>query len=228
MTQQRKLAPVTSNLLSLKGSANSDEPNGEHQHHDETPSKVAKLLSKIRIVGNKHHDDMGHEAALESKSSAKTAVVAVDDETVARLQRENEKLRRRMKDLEEENQMLHYEVASRIVLETFEGEGKMRKLAKRQQLGSLLDDDDDDDSGEPSLTWTGEEIVSEYDQQVQNEQWCDDTLEDGSCPVEPMVSFGEALRDRAYWLVGLLVLQSCSGIILARNEALLANHPVSK
>lgn len=46
------------------------------------------------------------------------------------------------------------------------------------------------------------------------------------CPVEPTVSFGEALRDRAYWLVGLLVMQSFSGIILSRNEALLADHPV--
>lgn len=46
------------------------------------------------------------------------------------------------------------------------------------------------------------------------------------CPLEPSVSFGEALRDRAYWLVGLLLLQSFSGIILSRNEALLADHPV--
>eukprot|EP00529_Nitzschia_sp_RCC80_P024180 CAMPEP_0113440336 /NCGR_PEP_ID=MMETSP0014_2-20120614/505_1 /TAXON_ID=2857 /ORGANISM="Nitzschia sp." /LENGTH=455 /DNA_ID=CAMNT_0000331127 /DNA_START=193 /DNA_END=1560 /DNA_ORIENTATION=- /assembly_acc=CAM_ASM_000159 len=58
-----------------------------------------------------------------------------------------------------------------------------------------------------------------------NELWCDDVLEDGSCPLEPAISFGEALRDRAYWLVGLLVMQSLSGIILASNEALLANHP---
>lgn len=46
------------------------------------------------------------------------------------------------------------------------------------------------------------------------------------CPVEPTISFGEALRDRAYWLVGLLLMQSFSGIILSRNEALLADHPV--
>lgn len=30
-----------------------------------------------------------------------------------------------------------------------------------------------------------------------------------------------------YRLVGLLIMQSLSGIILARNEVLLANHPVS-
>jgi Mg/Co/Ni transporter MgtE len=46
------------------------------------------------------------------------------------------------------------------------------------------------------------------------------------CPLEPAVSFGAALRDRAYWLVGLLLMQSFSGIILSRNEALLVDHPV--
>jgi cation transporter-like permease len=58
--------------------------------------------------------------------------------------------------------------------------------------------------------------------------WCDELDTDGdmTCPVEPTISFGEALRDRAYWLVGLLALQSCSGFILSRNEVLLANHPV--
>ena len=45
------------------------------------------------------------------------------------------------------------------------------------------------------------------------------------CPVEPTISFNQALRDRAYWLVGLLLMQSFSGIILSRNEALLSNHP---
>ena len=47
-----------------------------------------------------------------------------------------------------------------------------------------------------------------------------------TCPIEPDVSFGDALRDRAYWLCGLLAMQSLSGFILARNEVLLQNHPV--
>jgi hypothetical protein len=137
-------------------------------------------------------------------------------------------MRQRLRDLEEENEMLRYEVASRIVLETFEGEGKIRKFAQQHPLHPTLLEEDTDQhslsSPTPSkLTWGAEEIMSEQT----NMQWCDE-LEDGQCPVEPFVSFGEALRDRAYWLVGLLVLQSCSGIILARNEALLANHPVSK
>jgi Mg/Co/Ni transporter MgtE (contains CBS domain) len=49
---------------------------------------------------------------------------------------------------------------------------------------------------------------------------------DGTCPIEPDISFRAALKDRAYWLVGLLTLQSMSGFILARNEELLQTHPV--
>jgi hypothetical protein len=74
------------------------------------------------------------------------------------------------------------------------------------------------------LTLTGEAMSSSN---PQDEMWCD-TLDEYSeeRPIEPAVSFGEALRDRAYWLVGLLVLQSLSGIILSHNEVLLSNHPV--
>jgi len=159
------------------------------------------------------------------------APIAIDADDFDRLQRENSRLKERLNALEEENQMLHYEVASRVVLETFEGEGKMRRFAEQQQREREAYEESTKDD---SLTWSGEEIMMEYDMQQQQQQqavedpgmWCDE-LEDDACPVEPFVSFGEALRDRAYWLVGLLVLQSGSGIILAHNEALLANHPVS-
>jgi len=50
-------------------------------------------------------------------------------------------------------------------------------------------------------------------------------LEDSACPIEPTLSFVDAIKDRSAWLVGLLVLQSCSGFILSRNEDLLAHHP---
>ena len=107
------------------------------------------------------------------------------------LQEENGLLRDAIRNLKEENAKLKQR-ANNIVLESFEGEGRM--------IG-------DEFAG-------GEEAL-----------WCDE-LEDGSCPLEPTISFGEALRDRAYWLVGLLIMQSLSGIILIRNEALLADHPV--
>eukprot|EP01041_Mallomonas_annulata_P010768 gene10768-22492_t len=48
----------------------------------------------------------------------------------------------------------------------------------------------------------------------------------GTCPIEPKMTFWKSLYDRAIWLVGLLVLQSCSSIILSSNEMLLKKHPV--
>lgn len=69
-------------------------------------------------------------------------------------------------------------------------------------------------------TFEGEDKVGE--------KWCENDeqkLDDGSCPIEPDVSFRDALRDRALWLVGLLVMQSCSSFFLARNEELLTSYP---
>lgn len=129
---------------------------------------------------------------------------------------ENNRLRDSIKMLEEENERLKRYVEKqhkmeleasakqtttnkRIVLETFEGEGLFDGV-DTQNFAMTKNSDDE-------------------------ELWCD-VLDGDECPVEPSVSFGEALRDRAYWLVGLLIMQSLSGIILSRNELLLANHPV--
>ena len=137
---------------------------------------------------------------------------------------ENDRLRNSVRQLEEENERLkifveqqhqkELEMAAaaarktttnkQIILETFEGE-------------HLFDSVGGDDS---SFAIAGEEGADDDD-----EMWCD-VLDGDECPLEPAVSFGEALRDRAYWLVGLLIMQSLSGIILAKNEMLLTNHPV--
>ena len=139
-----------------------------------------------------------------------TSVPLVLSDEVARLQEENQRLREALTRVEMENSRLHHEFDNRIVLEVFEGEGKQKQLSEAEEC---------------SLTLTGEEMLGDKSAVRSNTA---DTLEQGACPIEPDVSFGEALRDRAYWLVGLLILQSCSGIILAQNEALLTNHPVSE
>jgi hypothetical protein len=145
----------------------------------------------FRLINPNPRRWSSHQHGGDNTDDANLSVLQVvpgeEQVTVTRLQTENEQLRESLRQMEIENQRLQHDVSTRIILETFEGEGKQ----------------------------TGEDV------------WCDE-LEGDSCPVEPMISFGEALRDRAYWLVGLLILQSGSGIILARNEALLANHPVSK
>mmetsp|Transcript_25514 Transcript_25514/g.62684 ORF Transcript_25514/g.62684 Transcript_25514/m.62684 type:complete len:345 (-) Transcript_25514:286-1320(-) len=121
------------------------------------------------------------------------------------LRSENSVLRETIRQLEEENQNLKQR--NKIVLENFEGESLFRDRDSSMSMSSS-----------DGITLSGDEIA-------QDEQWCDE-LEDDQCPVEPDISFKEALRDRAYWLVGLLMMQSFSGIILSRNEALLGDHPV--
>jgi hypothetical protein len=146
---------------------------------------------------------MEFETALTSPESTTASTTNAEVLSIfERLQKENEQLRESLQQMEIENDRLLHDAAqpSRIILETFEGERKIRRAE------SMLD---------------GEMAMDD------SSMWCDE-LEEDTCPVEPSISFSEALRDRAYWLVGLLILQSGSGIILARNEALLANHPVSK
>jgi len=178
------------------------------------PSRVSSLLSRIPRPngGGKHSSANGKKKAL------------LDAEAdLDRLKRENAALREVVLQLETENERLHQEAAGMIVLETFEGEGKLRRAAQERTHGSSSSP-----NGSSAVTITGEEMSTFWDGDRDDDPtlWCDE-LEEGACPVEPTVSFGEALRDRAYWLVGLLVLQSLSGIILAHNEALLSNHPVS-
>lgn len=104
---------------------------------------------------------------------------------------------------------------------------------------TILDsfDEDDDEFGleerqspisqkrpqEPPGTFVSDDALCEYNEVT--EKWTTSSSID-ECPVEPNISFTDAMKSRAYWLVGLLALQSCSGFILSRNEALLQDHPV--
>jgi len=132
------------------------------------------------------------------------------------LEQENELLRINIQELQKENHAL--ECQRRIVIEKFEGEGLD---IKRSWWDDNIDSDVIAVEGEYSpgiSTATAGELVSSSEE-------CDSGYDD-TCPIEPDVSFKDALRDRAYWLVGLLALQSMSGFILAKNEALLQTHPV--
>ena len=82
------------------------------------------------------------------------------------------------------------------------------------------DDDDDDDDNNDDDDNDNDDDACVYD--VRTDRWYSGNDE---CPMEPNVTFLDALRSRANWLVGLLALQSCSGFILSRNEALLQDHP---
>jgi hypothetical protein len=116
----------------------------------------------------------------------------------AQLQEENDRLKR---ELSNQNSASYARRRPTIVLESFE-------------------------PGEPGVLLTGRIHQQEHDFMPQEQQWCDEVEADSEeCPLEPGVRFQDAVRDRAYWLVGLLAAQSCSGFILARNEELLQNHP---
>lgn len=127
----------------------------------------------------------GNKKNIEFPVFAEGDGISTVDVNIQDLVEENQKLRAKIKTMQEANTALeHIDSPKRIVIETFEGENKME------------------------------------------EKWCDEVeLEDGCCPIEPTLSFREALRDRAYWLVGLLVMQSCSSFFLARNEDLLTSYP---
>ena len=169
-----------------------------------------------------------------------TTTVVDDDLDVNLLQSENSVLRETIRKLEEENQFLKTQRnnanANRLVLESFEGERgfffdeiEKHKNNGKQAMNNVTSTTTttaEDFAASNSLTLTGEALNAANNNLQDDELWCDNVLEDGTCPIEPAIGFGEALRDRAYWLVGLLIMQSLSGFILASNQNLLANHPV--
>lgn len=175
----------------------------DESHHSSSPSS-SDILPNLghrghrQTSGSLHYSVQQDQQRFGSDRSQHNDNDNPKEHFLIQLKHDNERLQRLVNDLEDENRWLHHEISNKIVLEQFEGEGN-----------TIMD------------------ATSPYSDNVTNNMWCDE-LEGGQCPIEPALSFGEALRDRAYWLVGLLILQSCSGIILARNEALLTNHPFSK
>jgi hypothetical protein len=131
---------------------------------------VNGLLSRVKVI---------RKNLRQSKGSTELSSTQLNE--LEQLRRENNLLREAVNKLEIENDKLHQDFANRIVIETFEGEGKLRKA---RQEASVVD-------AEISV----DDLVFYDDPST---QWCDE-LEEGACPVEPTISFSEALRDRAYW-----------------------------
>lgn len=206
----------------LNGEPGTDGP--DDRGHFASVNEVANLMTDSRVENR----NGAHLPQAKTLAEEEAPVARSDDEKsrVAQLKRENDRLKRKIKDLEEENQMLHFEVANRIVLESFEGEGRIRMVAQLQRRPP--DTESTYRVSDTSLVGTpGDITLEESYQQTDESMWCDQLDDDDTCPLEPTVSFTEALRDRSLWLVGLLIMQSLSGIVLARNEELLTKHPVS-
>jgi len=169
-----------------------------------TPLQTSPI-KRVSSVVSKFQRSNGESMQLMSASSA-------DDFDRQMMRTENDLLRKTVRQLELENERLK-QGSSKIIIESFEGEGRGRQ---RIDEVAWYDSSSDFDT----------EVISMSSMELEEVPlWCDE-LDDDTCPLEPTISFLDAMRDRAYWLVGLLALQSCSGFILSRNEALLENHPV--
>lgn len=204
---------------------NGDSSNGSQPQQPRRRSGIRSRVSNL--WSGIFHSNVNGESKLGGTSLPSPPAA---DEIVDELETENKLLRETIRQLELENDRLASQ--QKLVLESFEGEGKLRA---QQAAGSDLimepgapkskREREEIDMLNYGITLTGEELTGDVKFEDEAGLWCDD-LDEDSCPVEPTISFGSALRDRAYWLVGLLVMQSCSGLILSRNEALLANHPI--
>lgn len=202
--------------------------NGENHQHKSEHENIDGVSHEVLVTTQQNSNDCFYSDASQNEKNKNSKIngfhsfgaATIDNEpkkSDQKLRNENEILRRRVKDLEDENFLLRHEVSSRIVLEQFEGE----RIRHDSTSNVIVPNPNNRQSTTSIANYSNNN--ENYDSDL---MWCDE-LEDGQCPVEPAISFGEALRDRAYWLVGLLALQSCSGLILARNEALLENHPFS-
>ncbi|KAL7448327.1 hypothetical protein ACHAWC_000534, partial [Mediolabrus comicus] len=180
-------------------------------------------------------------SSLSGETTLTAAATNGEDDVLTKLKAENRLLHERLKLLQAQNdELLKLTTTAggrsgenkdvpppqqRLILEDFEGEGNPfsagATTASAATTTTTLDEGEEDD--ELGLVSTGidEDELCEYDDQTN--KWNNGI---GECPVEPNVTFLDAMKSRAYWLVGLLALQSCSGFILSRNELLLQDHPV--
>jgi TolA-binding protein len=168
------------------------------------------------------------------------------------LQQENDQLKQTIQQLQKENRRLQQQQQQQQHPTTKMGKGHSsvavpppppppRLVLERFEGSSFLSKNKDDIEFGDTTTATVSAAARNMDTM---EMWCDTPLTltttngnatthsdpnryDGTCPLEPDIAFRDALRDRAVWLVSLLILQSISGIILYKNELVLSNHPSS-
>mgnify|MGYP005846563033 CR=1 FL=1 len=220
-----------------KGSSLYDSPtNGDKNHENGKERSNMGKRERIRHkVSNMWSNGRLKQSLSLDRNNGKAAAVEMattpnKEELLEEMETENKLLRETIRQLEIENDRLHSQ--QRVVLESFEGDTFFFRSAEKEKQQQREYNFDGEGVGDQmmmdwGITLTEAEMSGDF-KSIEDEeaaQWCDE-VEDEACPVEPSISFGEALRDRAYWLVGLLAMQSCSGLILSRNEALLANHPI--
>ena len=145
--------------------------------------------------------DQATQYLVEEKTIATTATAIASSSSsssenvkISILEQENEILRQTIAQLEKDNQRLETSHASqKIVIEQFEGEGLpmvdvYSETVDRSWWGN------EEQNITSSLLANDEEAIA-----IQNNM--EDSYEkkypDGACPLEPIISFKDALRDRA-------------------------------
>ena len=199
---------------------------------------VRHFLSAVKssLSMSSNSSEEGNVSFGSKISRSKSMSVNAMSEKLSLLEEENEILRENIAALKEKNVLLESRQAQqRIIIEQFEGEGRPTFNVNGEEVDTTWWEKDKDHISEDTLEENrdhrdaevveSEKIIAKSSSDEESDELCDIYDED-ACPTEPDVSFKDALRDRAYWLVGLLVLQSMSGFILARNEELLQAHPV--
>jgi len=206
------------------------------------PPIVKRTVSSSRRVTNRKRQQPLYLPLSSSSNnsdggqSVQTAAPNGEDTTVLTLQKENKLLQERLKLLQTQNDQLiklqqqqidkvstidNANIEQRIIIEDFEGEGSLKSnIIPTQQDNNNYDELGLSNGPNPE----SEDELCEYDDT--SSKWTS-SITGNECPVDgPSVTFLDAFKSRATWLVGLLALQSCSGFILSRNELLLQDHPV--
>eukprot|EP00538_Stauroneis_constricta_P002426 CAMPEP_0119561736 /NCGR_PEP_ID=MMETSP1352-20130426/18485_1 /TAXON_ID=265584 /ORGANISM="Stauroneis constricta, Strain CCMP1120" /LENGTH=482 /DNA_ID=CAMNT_0007610009 /DNA_START=31 /DNA_END=1479 /DNA_ORIENTATION=+ len=86
--------------------------------------------------------------------------------------------------------------------------------------------DDDDEQQQQQLAMELEGLVQKSSSDAQNQHGTTGIDEIDANEGDEPESFCSAIQERAGWLIGLLVLQSMSSFIIAKNESLLKKHGV--
>jgi cation transporter-like permease len=223
---------------SITAAASSQEKKHENEQQRRSCSNNNR---QIHTTTTTLHSSSSEDSS-SSLSGETTLTTTNGEDDVTKLKAENRLLHERLKLLQAQNDELLKltttaggsgknndvpQPQQRLILEDFEGEGNpfsagatSATAATTAATSATLEGEEDDELGLVS-TGIDEDELCEYDDQTN--KWNNGI---GECPVEPNVTFLDAMKSRAYWLVGLLALQSCSGFILSQNELLLQDHPV--
>mmetsp|Transcript_42679 Transcript_42679/g.77955 ORF Transcript_42679/g.77955 Transcript_42679/m.77955 type:complete len:286 (+) Transcript_42679:146-1003(+) len=211
----RPLPPTPRKALrrSVNSSAAALTASSSSSRHDESPSSfrrssplsISQLGSFFSVRNTSIHHPIKRQRRRRGRgqislSSSSSSSASPTSEELTTLKQENQLLQERLELLQIQNDQLLLEKAT---------------VPYEQRL--ILEDFE----GEGILTL--DDDVCEFDDQS-NTWMSGGGL--GECPIEPNLTFLDAMKSRANWLVGLLALQSCSGFILSRNEMLLQDHPV--